>query len=389
MTVEPHLLKAPRYGWVSTIAFVACILAGLHNCGLCSELGQLFPICVQDKWGFIDQRGKVVISPAYSKVASDFGSGQFSYAHPTRLDTPKNGAKATDAGIRYFVCGSDGLSVVEGRTAHSVNGVSRDVSVVLGLGDGLVRLVRPDMSMSIFDLQQRFRGECDSDTFFGSMVDGLLPVKQNNRWGYVDRVGHVVIKPTYDAADNFHEGFAGVKVERKWGFIDQNGKMVIHPLYDIVGTFQGGVASVWVTGKRPAETRCSFINRRGKMAFPQKFLAATDFREGVARARDVGSGLWGYIDRSGKYVIAPSFTNEQDFGEGFAAVDYGSGVGNGATEKLSGYIDTSGRLVLPIRGALELLPFSSGLAWVKASNGSGYIDTNGRWIWESKEDGAK
>jgi hypothetical protein len=51
-------------------------------------------------------------------------------------------------------------------------------------------------------------------------------------------------------------------------------------------------------------------------------------------------GKWGYIDKDGKFVIAPQFDSTYRFEAGIAQVS----VGTGENEK-SGYIDTTGKYI--------------------------------------------
>lgn len=60
---------------------------------------------------------------------------------------------------------------------------------------------------------------------------GLFHVSQNDKEGYIDRTGKIVIPLKFDGARNFSEGLAAVKVEDKWGFIDETGKVVIEPQF--------------------------------------------------------------------------------------------------------------------------------------------------------------
>lgn len=45
-----------------------------------------------------------------------------------------------------------------------------------------------------------------------------------------------------------------------------------------------------------------------------------NYSEGLIAARDITSGLWGYIDKTGEYVIEPAFYDAFPFSEGLAAV---------------------------------------------------------------------
>lgn len=59
---------------------------------------------------------------------------------------------------------------------------------------------------------------------------------ENNKYGFLDVNGKVVVDYNYDKAYEFNEyGFASVKKDGKWGVIDENGKEVIEPIYELEG----------------------------------------------------------------------------------------------------------------------------------------------------------
>src|SRR5438270_4485095 len=59
----------------------------------------------------------------------------------------------------------------------------------------------------------------------------LYPVEVNDRWGYIDKGGKMVINPQFDRAGSFSEGLAEVRLGR-WGYVDGSGKIVINPQFD-------------------------------------------------------------------------------------------------------------------------------------------------------------
>ena len=65
----------------------------------------------------------------------------------------------------------------------------------------------------------------------------LARVKQNNKYGYIDKTGKIVIQPQFDEANAFYEGLASVEKNKKWGYIDKTGKIVIQPQFDLAGNF--------------------------------------------------------------------------------------------------------------------------------------------------------
>ena len=91
-----------------------------------------------------------------------------------------------------------------------------------------------------------------------------------------------------------------------------------------------------------------------------------------ARFRILKDGRWGYIDASGKVLIAPRFARAADFSEGLAAVLDG---------KTFGYVDPAGAMVLvppyPPERFLHR-PFLGGRAVVTVGQRDGAIDRDGR-----------
>ncbi len=64
-------------------------------------------------------------------------------------------------------------------------------------------------------------------------IDGTAAaVQQNGKWGFVNINGEIVIKPEYEDARSFNNGFAAVKRDGKWGFIDTQNNMIIEPTFE-------------------------------------------------------------------------------------------------------------------------------------------------------------
>jgi len=94
-------------------------------------------------------------------------------------------------------------------------------------------------------------------------------------------------------------------------------------------------------------------------------------------------GKWGYIDRSGKVVIAPRFDGAEPFSEGLAAVRSGETMG---------YVDETGKMALvpayvPAGRGVHR-PFSNGLAVVRKGALHGYIDRSGALVIPARFDWA-
>ena len=88
-------------------------------------------------------------------------------------------------------------------------------------------------------------------------VEELARVRLNDKWGFIDKSGTLVIPCKYDTAESFSEGFALIGLNGKWGFIDKSGTEVIPCKYDWAWHFQYGRAEVKLNGKR------GYVNKSG------------------------------------------------------------------------------------------------------------------------------
>src|SRR3954469_11436052 len=74
----------------------------------------------------------------------------------------------------------------------------------------------------------------------GDFSEGFAPVKINEKFGYIDTSGGIVMEPRYSVAGGFSENRAPVLFEGKWGYLDVTGNMRIEARYDWAGTFNQG-----------------------------------------------------------------------------------------------------------------------------------------------------
>lgn len=81
--------------------------------------------------------------------------------------------------------------------------------------------------------------------------NGLAFFEQNNKYGYINTQGQIVIPATYDRAYNFkYNGLAVVKNNGKYGVINAKGQIVIPATFDDVGDFSAnGLAKVELSDK--------------------------------------------------------------------------------------------------------------------------------------------
>ena len=252
--------------------------------------------------------------------------------------------------------------------------------------------------------------------------------KQTEKWGFMDRNGKVIVEPKYDREEihlgldytsPYSEGMAAVSVNGKWGFIDASGKMVIQPQYEEVSSFTNGVAAglddegnvVFFdkTGKKltrgdaiaaifpnpssellvkETDNKYVFYNKKGEVV--AEYDDWSPFSEGLARVTRGGYAVYdaqvegavsGYIDETGKVVIPLQFGYPaNDFHEGLAAVSFCVGpIKNEWPEWKMGFIDKFGEFVIQPQYD-RASDFQEGLARVELDGKIGFIDKQGKTV---------
>ena len=230
-----------------------------------------------------------------------------------------------------------------------------------------------------------------------------VPFGKSGTWrtaglrGFIDRAGSVVIPPMWPRISSFREGFAAVCVggrkqsgpllagneillDQKYGYIDRTGKLVIPGGYDLANRFFEGRAVV-CNETAKWRMRKGYIDTDGNKITPLKLTSASAFRDGLAVVKRRGR-KWRkvtfVIDRAGAVVAELPFSEVKPFSEGLAAASPGDGFG---------FIDLDGKWVIePQFDQVE--PFQNSLAEVQRGNWYGLIDKTGKFIWGPTTEGA-
>ena len=248
----------------------------------------------------------------------------------------------------------------------------------------------------------------DERDYFRGLAAVELP---DRKWGYINEHGKFAIPARFDDARDFIDDLAPVRVGGNWGYINTAGKMVIEPRFQAAGEFHEGLARVYAWNKTQCggveftsenapwyafrfyedsgldsggcfakEGRFGYIDKSGKVVVARQFIVAKDFSEGMAVVRvDTTSACnFGYIDRTGRIAISLRFCQAGPFSEGLAAVETSARVvGNRVVDIAWGFIDKMGDLRIPDRYQ-NAGDFSQGLARVEVGSGAmGYIDRGG------------
>ena len=222
------------------------------------------------------------------------------------------------------------------------------------------------------------------------------PFKENNKYGYKNENGVVIIQPKFDFADGFQWSLANVSLNNNVALIDQTGKLIIQfGIYDIIYSFREGMARVSKAKKY------GFIDKTGKEIISCSFDEADFFRNGLSSVKKNNKegiintsgeevipiqyekiiqmqsfnlikikldGKWGFIDYKGDIFIKPEFDQVDQPWFGMIMVK---------KDGKYGYVNNSGVLVIPCKYE-QANPFTeSGKAFVILDGKKGVVSKDG------------
>ena len=119
--------------------------------------------------------------------------------------------------------------------------------------------------------------------------------KEEPKSGIIDTQGRFVMAPLYDEAENYSEGVLPVKKDGRWRFVDNTGAdvVVLREDFDYVYPLIEGRAIVLIGGKFGA------IDKAGNLIIDARFDNLCVFSDGLAYAR-IGN-THGFINTSGSF----------------------------------------------------------------------------------------
>lgn len=343
----------------------------------------LYPILKKNKWGYMNNEGKIVIDFKYD-LAQNFNEGFASVAlgnMPCLID--KNEKRVIDTGIYQFIgTYSEGLVPVmdykfrrfylnqEGKVVLSLPKEIYDSrSFYKGLAKvGIkVDVVQNKFGFDISNLGYKFAymrkdGSYATDFIFDDGDDfeqGIARFMQGTKFGLINEKAEIIIPAEYEFISNFNEGSAAVNKMGKFGFINEKGELIIPATYTYAKSFNEGLAAVEVNGKY------GFIDANNTQVIQPLYDDIRPFAEG--RAGVLYQGKWAIIDSKGNYIYQPYFEDMSYYNEGICAVK---------VKGKWGAIDKEGKVLVPFEFQ-SIGVFEDGIAEVIYKSINLYVNRRG------------
>jgi len=214
------------------------------------------------KWGFINEQGTLHINPDFDYVEDFNSENERAIVFKTLSDQSGLKPKA-------------GFDLIDKNGKKLLN-ISQDL-----------------LNISYKKIQK-------SNSFFQITV-GKTPTFYFNKKGHQVFVNPTRMRP-------FKEGLALFRSpNNKWGYVDSIGNILIEPRFKYARPFSDGLALVVdETGY------CSFIDQKGTVVFKTSFtekqqIGLGDFHEGRCWFKGTKGWFWGCFDKTGHKIIEPHF----------------------------------------------------------------------------------
>jgi len=312
----------------------------------------------KNRWGVVNREGEWVLPATYNGAydLEYLGNGLMLAEAP---EAKRKRGGYTERGFRI-------INLRTGKASDPIVGKPEK------LADGRYVGELADAGVVLFDAQgaaiRLSEGRPESKQQYGDW----LYVSFDEREGAIDARGNMKVPARYGEFNPFFtqpEGLARANIGAGYRVIDQTGKTVLEKWGDgmplasmqrvvfnddddsssILVDLQGREitrlrgryavdyhkASEGVVPYSDGDNKYGFIDANGKRVVGAHFNQLGPLKDGLARARRLErtGKLYGYVDLTGRYAIAPAFTWADDFHEGRALV---------RRNRLVEYIDTQG-----------------------------------------------
>ena len=266
------------------------------------QTNYLIPYYEKDsrKWGLKDKDGNIITPPVYD----DFFSGKNDFTVKINDKwglTDKKGDMLIEPFSEKFLEFKDDYSFAQ---------IENKIGIINKKGEWVIN---PEWEQT----DQR----CNRHAV---MQENVIVYKnnKNNKYSFINLETLKTSENEYDDLKPFSEGLAYACINEKCGYLNKNEEWKIAPnfektlgLYDYDNmSFHEGLAAVQL-----GKNKQGYIDKKGKIVL-KNFYFAGRFSQGLAPVKKTKDGLFGYIDKTGKWAIEPKYETAGMFYGGFTNV---------------------------------------------------------------------
>lgn len=279
------------------------IMSGVEDIGSVRFTHDLLEVKKNGKWGLINNEGDFIIPCEYDRISffdgfnDDHGYSAVKGNTYCRFDYDGKLLASFTADYESYDyvsnCITDNLIIV-GNSAEFMENYKK--GVINGDGKTVIPIIYRYVSCNYTN------PDYDDIIIVSAYIDES---RENSEFFYFDLNGEAIVPlGDYECIVGCSNGMYIAEKNNKYGYIDKQGKIIIPFKYDSIGSFSEGLAAVAMDGK------CGYINTDGELVIPCKYDSAGSFENGRAYVKT--GGQYYSIDKNGrmkaKYSLAGTLT---------------------------------------------------------------------------------
>ncbi|MDG1842359.1 MAG: WG repeat-containing protein [Crocinitomicaceae bacterium] len=234
----------------------------------------------------------------------------------------------------------------------------------------------------------------------GFFKEGLAPVSLNEKYGFISKANKVIIPVNLDGVFDFNENRALIEKNEKMGLIDRIGSSILEPIYEDIGPISENKFYFL------KDSLYGYMDKNGKVILQEKYNEAFSFKENKAHV--FINGKEAIIDSLGNFYFPPIYNRVKEFTDslflvkeedfwGIAKADssivlpctfdnigqLSNNLAHVVSNKKMGFINNIGKIIIPIKfdapyNYQDICNFNLGFATVVRNGKYGMIDTTGK-----------
>lgn len=182
-----------------------------------------FPVYTNEKWGVIDQTGKVVIEPEYSEMITipDSKTDLFIALYDVDYTNNTYKTKVLDSKNKEKFTSYDLVEAIE----------NIDADNILWFEEGVLRVKKGEVYGLIdYSGKEILALEYSSIEALAGVKNSLI-IKKDEKVGLCDNKGNIIIEPEYKEikaiGEDYKNGYIVVNSDNKYGIIDFNKQVIL------------------------------------------------------------------------------------------------------------------------------------------------------------------
>jgi len=263
-------------------------------------------IVKNNKYGLIDNTGKILVPCKYENINQAIINGRFVYWKNKKMGIdnvngetiiPPEYDMVTDLwNLNMILVKKDNKYGVYNISGKIICPLISNTEPKYEAAEKLL-LGNNETGAFIFDFNGNLVAKIEGATEINQFQNGLAKITIENLSGFVNNKGIVVIPCKYNSIEAFSSPDYLARAERnkQWGLVSQKGEEIIPCVYEYVFELSDGLICAEKDGK------WGYINIKNEIVIPFKYSKAYSFSDGEAEIVD-GTEFHGKIDKNEKRI---------------------------------------------------------------------------------------